>query len=310
MQIHRRAPQTFTSDGEPITPSLSSPLPSTTCDSSSGSTHCEPIESSSVNVSSKAVWAVVIFALVAAVGLVIGLIIIRKRLKRRNRERIRGLLWELVRAVQDGRIPESQLHQALYGVDPGFMNPKTPVMYEVCIEDNTNSKGCKSLSKSVPLPQSSPAHWNKIVPFSMSHPEGVLPDLPAGRNEKINSVRPGSGKRPPRSKKALFNSIEQKVNVAVLVRMPRWRRESPTSDSSYSVREINPTTYHSAPYHFAIASPTFHDSVYEPVIPNKRLTGRPEDIDPVVAISLSQIVNNELNADHPLTLVGRNFATR
>jgi hypothetical protein len=214
------------------------------------------------------------------------------------------MLWELVHAVQDGRIEASHLDRALYGVDPGFMDPKIPVMYEVCVDEGRGSKRCNSLSKSVPLPKSSPARWKNIIPFFMSQPEGVLHNLFTERDDSPKAGSPG--KKSPNSKRIRALSIEQKVDIAVLVKMPHQREESPASDSASSIRVVNSAT-HSLPFYFATASPTFQESVYDPIVPNEGLAGKSEDINAVGAISLSQAINHGMSTDHPLTLL---FVTR
>ncbi|PVF96796.1 hypothetical protein CPB86DRAFT_874627 [Serendipita vermifera] len=317
MQIQPRAPQDLplTPDDAPTSSTSMQPSQTTmtrtrsrppffvsvTCAPSSTASNCSSDRSSSsaADFASQAVWGVVITTLIVAVLLVVMLIYVKRRVRRRNRERIRGLLWELVQAVQEGRVDESRLQQALYGVDPAFMKLKTPVMYEVCL-DNPNPSDLTS--KSVLLEKSSLAHWDQLIPLSTSHPRHLAHNIPKGKTSDTRT-RISLGKKPQ------AQSMEKQLDISVLVVMPHERKEPVSPPQSTS--SLRMATTDSVPLTIATASPTFQENPENPVVSTERPRRRVDALSSVSAAARAQQrANNEADlSDHP-THVGDNPATR
>jgi hypothetical protein len=219
-----------------------------------------------------------------------------------RRERIRGLLWELVQAVQEGRVDESRLQQAIYGVDPEFMQLNIPKMYEVYLDSATSPD---SISKSVLLEKSSQAPWDELTPLSMSHLRGPIH---VGKNAE-------TGGKTSSSKRSHVQSVEQNVDIAVLVVMPHEQKgkellSPPESTSSQRPTNL-PTNTDSMPVTLATASPSFQEDPVHPVVPVERPNRRRIDgLSSVGAPSLAQRAASDANRDDPLTSVGRSLVTR
>jgi membrane protein DedA with SNARE-associated domain len=91
MQVHPRAPQTLTDASVSVEPTRTRSRPpffvSVTCSAASTATLCGSSGSSTSasDFASQAVWGVVITTIVVAVGLVVALIYVKRRVRRRNR---------------------------------------------------------------------------------------------------------------------------------------------------------------------------------------------------------------------------------
>ncbi|KIM29177.1 hypothetical protein M408DRAFT_328876 [Serendipita vermifera MAFF 305830] len=219
-----------------------------------------------IDFASTALWAVIVSTIVAALLLGALLFWTRRRKRMRTSRRIRALLWEIVRGVQDGSVEPVVLERLVYGPEGPTDTLRPPKIFETSI-----SEGEKGVKQPTSHSVEGAWKWDEILPISLAPRSIPITPPPASPRPSLfqwpwrppHAVPPtdcSKDKETTNSERNPFTfCIERRVDAAIVIVMPHVGQPGTTSNA--------PPLLVNCSIALASASPSFQDNIIDPAIP-------------------------------------------